>query len=117
MLQAGGEVIIDLSWRGRAHQGVVPFERQLFGAGADSGPPDDLVAWDGQGKTEAVLQAAARVGLRWSAPTDAMRQQQQPCPVDFQARFAPALQRFGATYEQAAVAICCALVKVDAGTD
>ena len=43
-----------------------------------------------------------------------MRQQQQPCPVDFQARFAPALQRFGATYEQAAVAICCALVKVDA---
>lgn len=117
VLQAGGEVIIDLSWLGRAHQGVVPFERQLFGAGADSRSPDDLVAWDGQGKTEAVLQAAARVGLRRSISTDAMRQQQQSCPVDFQARFAPALQRFGATYEQAAVAICCALVKTDAGTD
>ena len=117
VLQAGGEVIIDLSWLGDAQQGVAPFERQLFGAGADSGAPEDQGAWGGHGKTEAVLQAAARVGLRRSAPTDAMRQQQQPCPVDFQARFSAALQRFGATHEQAAVAICCALVKVDAGTD
>jgi hypothetical protein len=45
-----------------------------------------------------------------------MRRLQEPCPVDFQARFSVSLQRLGASYEEAAIGLCCVLAKINAGT-
>ncbi|MFM1870701.1 MAG: hypothetical protein RL398_123 [Planctomycetota bacterium] len=116
VLAVDGEVLLDVSWGPDAAAEPVPFAAHLFGSSGDQAPSLAGPGWDGRARTLELLEAAGRSGLRRTASTDAMRRLQEPCPVDFQARFSVSLQRLGASYEEAAIGLCCVLAKINAGT-